>query len=72
MSRVTFLDLGAACRELQPEIDAAVLRVLGSGWYIGGPEVEAFEAEFAVYCGASHCVGLLRLGLLQAGQGDGG
>ena len=77
MSRVTFLDLGAAYRELQPEIDAAVLRVLASGWYIGGPEVAAFEAEFAAYCGASHCVGVgngldaLHLALRALGIGPG-
>ena len=42
---IPFLDLGAAYRELKPEIDAAVSRVLESGWYILGPEVEAFEAN---------------------------
>jgi dTDP-4-amino-4,6-dideoxygalactose transaminase len=52
---VPFLDLGAAYRELKDEIDAAVARVLASGWYIGGPEVEAFEQDFADYCGADHC-----------------
>ena len=46
---VPFLDLHAACAELRPEIDAAIARVLDSGWYILGPEVEAFEAEFAGY-----------------------
>ena len=78
MSQVPFLDLGAAYRELQPEIDAAVLRVVGSGWYIGGAEVEAFEADFARYCGASHCVGVgngldalhLALRALDVGPGD--
>jgi dTDP-4-amino-4,6-dideoxygalactose transaminase len=55
---IPFLDLGASYRELQPQIDAAVSRVLASGWYILGPEVEAFEAEWAQYCGVSHAVGL--------------
>ena len=55
---IPFLDLGAAYRELKPEIDAAVTRVLESGWYILGPEVEAFEAEWATYCEAEHAVGL--------------
>jgi dTDP-4-amino-4,6-dideoxygalactose transaminase len=54
---VPFLDLGAAYRELQAEIGAALSRVAASGWYIGGPEVERFETEFADYCGAAHCVG---------------
>ena len=55
---IPFLDLGAAYRELAPEIDAAVGRVLASGWYIGGEEVAAFEQEFATYCEAKHCVGV--------------
>lgn len=54
---VPFLDLGAAYRGLQEEIDAAARRVLASGWYIGGEEVERFERDFAAYCGAAHCVG---------------
>lgn len=53
-----FLDLRAAYLELKPRIDAAVARVMDSGWYILGPEVEAFEAEWAAYCGARHAVGL--------------
>src|SRR6056297_3693542 len=77
--KITFLDLGAAYRELQPEIDEAVSRVLASGWYVGGPEVEAFEAEWADYCGASHCVGVgngldalvLALRACGIGPGDG-
>jgi len=55
---IPFLDLGAAYRELKTEIDSAVMRVLDSGWYVLGPEVEAFEAEWAAYCGADHAVGL--------------
>ena len=55
---VPFLDLRAAYRELQAEIDAAVRRVVSSGWYVLGQEVEAFEAEFAAYCGVRHCVGV--------------
>nr|WP_298925231.1 DegT/DnrJ/EryC1/StrS family aminotransferase [uncultured Erythrobacter sp.] len=76
--RIPFLDLGAAYRELKPEIDAAVSRVLESGWYILGPEVEAFEAEWASYCEARHAVGLgngldaliLALRALNIGAGD--
>lgn len=40
------------------EIDQAVQRVLDSGWYILGKEVEAFEAEFAQYCGVDFCLGV--------------
>ena len=74
---IPFLDLGAATRELRADIDAAINRVIGSGWYIGGPEVEAFETAWAAYCGASHCVGVangldaLHLALKAADVGPG-
>ncbi|WP_370195805.1 MULTISPECIES: DegT/DnrJ/EryC1/StrS family aminotransferase [Aurantimonas] len=76
--KIPFLDLGASYRELKPNIDAAVARVLDSGWYILGAEVEAFEAEWAAYCEADHAVGLangldaliLALRVLDVGQGD--
>lgn len=75
---IPFLDLRAAYLELQPEIDAAIARVLASGHYILGPEVEAFEAEFAVYCQAQHAIGLangldalhLALRAMDVGPGD--
>jgi dTDP-4-amino-4,6-dideoxygalactose transaminase len=75
---IPFIDLGAAYRELKPEIDAAVSRVLESGWYILGPEVEAFESDWAAYCEAKHAVGLangldaltLALRALDIGPGD--
>jgi dTDP-4-amino-4,6-dideoxygalactose transaminase len=40
------------------EIDAAIRRVLDSGWYVLGKEVEAFEAEFSTYIGTSDAVGV--------------
>ena len=43
---------------LADEINAALLRAADSGWYILGPEVEAFEAEFAAYHGVAHAVGV--------------
>jgi dTDP-4-amino-4,6-dideoxygalactose transaminase len=55
---VPFLDLKAPYAELRAEMDAAARRVLESGWFILGEEVEAFESEFAAYCGARHCVGV--------------
>lgn len=75
---IPFLDLGAAYRELKPEIDAAIHRVLDSGWYVLGPEVEAFEAEWADYCGTQQAVGVangldaltLALSALDVGPGD--
>jgi len=54
---VPFLDLGDACRELRAEIDEAVARVLQSGWYLLGPELDAFEREWAEYVEADHAVG---------------
>jgi dTDP-4-amino-4,6-dideoxygalactose transaminase len=53
---VPFLDLKAATAELQNEIEEAVLRVVRSGWYILGPEVDAFDEEYAAWCGARHAV----------------
>lgn len=75
---IPFLDLRAAYLELKPEIDEAVLRVLGSGFYILGEEVDAFESEWADYCGARHAVGVangldalhLALRALDIGAGD--
>ena len=54
--KVEFLSLKAAYEELRPEIDTAVSRVLASGRYLLGPELESFEREFARYVGAPHCV----------------
>lgn len=56
--RVPFLDLKLSYLELKEELDAAYQRVMDSGWYILGTEVEAFEAEYAEYCGVKHCVGV--------------
>lgn len=55
---VPFLDIASQNREIADDLDAAWRRVVASGQYIRGPEVEAFEAEFAAYCGARHCVGV--------------
>ena len=74
---VPFLDVGAAQRELRDEVTAALARVVDSGWYILGAEVDAFESEWAAYCGSTHCVGVasgldaLRLGLSALGVGPG-
>ncbi len=75
---IPFLDVGAAYRELKPEIDDAIHRVLDSGWYVLGAEVEAFEAEWAAYCDTRHAVGvangldalILALRALEVGPGD--
>lgn len=54
---IPFLDIAAASAELEAELTEALGRVQRSGWYIGGPEVEAFEADWAAFCGAAHAVG---------------
>ncbi|HEX8737340.1 MAG TPA: DegT/DnrJ/EryC1/StrS family aminotransferase [Pyrinomonadaceae bacterium] len=56
--RVPFLDLKDVYSEIKNELDEAYARVMSSGWYILGAEVEAFENEFAAYCGARHCIGV--------------
>jgi len=74
---VPFLDLKASYIDLKPEIDEAIKRVLDSGWYILGDEVEAFEQEYAAYCEVKYCVGLangldaLHLALVAMGVGEG-
>lgn len=55
---IPFFDLSAAYKELKVEIDAAISRVLASGWYILGEEVASFEAAFARYCEADYAVGV--------------
>src|SRR6266571_5822648 len=56
--RVPMSDLAAEHHSLQKELDQAILRVIESGHFILGEEVEHFEAEFAAYCGASYAVGV--------------
>ena len=55
---IPFLDMKSVYAELKPELDAAFARVMESGWFVLGKEVEAFEAEYAAFCGTKHCVGL--------------
>ncbi len=62
---------------LEPELSACLRRVLQSGWYILGKECQAFEQEFAAYCGVAHCVSVangtdaLELGLRALGVAPG-
>lgn len=55
---VPFLDLGALHEEVAGELGDAFQRVLSGNWFIRGQEVEAFEADFASYCEADHCIGV--------------
>ena len=74
---VRFLNLQRAHCDLAAEVEAAALAALRSGWYVLGPEVDAFESEFAAYVGAKHSVGVangldaLRLALVALGIGPG-
>ncbi|WP_077616673.1 DegT/DnrJ/EryC1/StrS family aminotransferase [Caenibacillus caldisaponilyticus] len=54
--KVPFLDLKKINERFREAIDAAMDRVLESGCYVLGDEVESFEREFAAYCGVEHCV----------------
>jgi dTDP-4-amino-4,6-dideoxygalactose transaminase len=75
---VPLCDLQTQYRNLQPQIDAAVARVLASGQVILGPEVAALEREVAEYCGTAYAVGCasgtdsisLALHALGIGPGD--
>ena len=75
---VPFLNLGSAYEELQTELESEILRSLRSGWYIGGADVEAFEAEFAAYTETKQCIGVangldalhMALRAMEIGAGD--
>ena len=54
---IKFLDLKKINERFRGEMDAATKRVLDSGWYLLGKECEAFEQEFAAYCGVKHAIG---------------
>ncbi|MBI3967950.1 MAG: DegT/DnrJ/EryC1/StrS family aminotransferase, partial [Chloroflexi bacterium] len=55
---IPFGDLARERAELGAELTAAVDGVLTRGWFVLGPEVEAFEREFAAYCGCAHAIGV--------------
>lgn len=72
---VDFLNLRRVNAPHEDAIRAAVARVIDSGWYVLGEEVEAFEHEFAQFCGVPHCIavanGLDALHLVLRGYGIG-
>jgi len=78
LTEVPFLDVGASYREIEGEIDEAVRRVLASGRYVLGSEVEAFEHDYAAFVGAPECISVangldaltLALVALDVGPGD--
>jgi dTDP-4-amino-4,6-dideoxygalactose transaminase len=57
-TRVNYLDLKQLNDSFEPKLTKAVQRVLNAGWYLLGSEKEAFENEFAAYCGVKHCIGV--------------
>lgn len=76
--KIQFLDLKTPYLELKDELDRAYKRVMESGWYILGRECEAFEKEFAAFCGTKYCIGVgngldalhLILQAYEIGEGD--
>jgi dTDP-4-amino-4,6-dideoxygalactose transaminase len=74
---IAFIDLAAQRRRIAREIDAAIARVLDHGIFISGPEVAAFEAKLAAFCGARFAVACgngtdaLQLALMAKGIGQG-
>jgi dTDP-3-amino-3,4,6-trideoxy-alpha-D-glucose transaminase len=75
--QIPVVDLARRARSLEPELSEAVTRVLRSGAYLFGPELEAFESEFAAFTGRRHAIGVssgtdaLRLSLVALGIGAG-
>jgi dTDP-4-amino-4,6-dideoxygalactose transaminase len=76
-ARPPVVDLARRTASLQPELGEAIERVVRSGWFLLGPETEAFEAEFAAFCGRRHAVAVasgteaLQLALRALGVGAG-
>lgn len=74
----SFLDLKAPYIEIKRELDDAISRVVGSGWFIGGEEIDRFEENYAQYCDAKYAVGVangldalhLALRAMEVGPGD--
>lgn len=55
---IPFLDLKSINAQYRAELINACTRVIDSGWYVGGQELEQFESEFAAYCNTQHCIGV--------------
>jgi len=78
MDKIPFLDLSPMHNQIEGELTSAMQRVMKSNYFICGPELEKFEADFARYCQAEHCVGIsngldalvLILRALEIGAGD--
>ncbi len=74
---IPFLDLVSLHKPLEEELLAVCREAIRTGRFIGGPEVEGFEREFAAYCGVPYCAGVgngtdaVRFALLACGVGEG-
>ena len=77
-NKIKFLDLTSQYKSIKNEIDIAIKRVLDSGQFIGGKEVEKFEKEIAKFCGLKYAISVnsgtdalfLSLKALGIGKGD--
>ena len=71
--KIPFVDLVALHRELEAELLEVCKKAIQTAGFIGGPEVEGFEREFAQFCDTKHCVGVnsgtdaLRFAVMAAG-----
>lgn len=78
LTDIPFVDLAAQHAEVAAEVEAGFAEVFASAAFVGGPQVAAFEAEFAGYVGVAHCVGVgngtdaieLALRAAEVGPGD--
>lgn len=74
---IAYSDLNPVNNMIRDELDEAYKRVMNSGWFILGRELEEFEHEYASYCGTKYCIGVgngldaLRLVLIAYGIGKG-
>jgi len=56
--QIAFNDLARATAAHRDSLMRAIARVVDRGWFVLGPELQAFEAEFAAYCGSAHAAGV--------------
>lgn len=76
--KVPFLNMAGPYQELKAGLDEAWHRVVNSAWLVLGRECEAFEREYAAYCGTKHCIGVgncldalhIILRAMNIGEGD--
>jgi len=73
--KIPFLDLSVQFKQIASEVQPVINEAMENGMFIGGPQVEKFENEFARFCGTGHCIGVgsgtdaLRFALMASGVG---